>query len=198
MKGSVIEYKNAEGVNKWLVWNITEQDKLQLIGLDGSKFSGTPNKDSKNITKILGAYATTVDESTGVDVIVTDNNNIYSTATGDKLYENNDGSSLKKRKDIIDSLPTIEPKQPNIDPVKKKMMEQLAVIKKHAYSPIKVILMKGMAPIETYFELREIDNKPIVNPVGSSIFVTTREGIEVKFEEIEFPEDPGTNEICEK
>jgi hypothetical protein len=58
--------------------------------------------------------------------------------------------------------------------------------------------MKGMAPIETYFELREIDNKPIVNPVGSSIFVTTREGIEVKFEEIEFPEDPGTNEICEK
>jgi hypothetical protein len=58
--------------------------------------------------------------------------------------------------------------------------------------------MKGMVPIETYFELRENDNKPIVNIVGSSIFVTTREGIEVKFEEIEFPEDPGTNEICEQ
>jgi hypothetical protein len=108
MKGSVIEYKNAEGTNKWLVWNITEQDKLQLIGLDGSKFSGTPNKDSKNITKILGAYNTTVDKSTGVDVIVTDNNNIYSTATGKKLHEGKDGSSLKKRNDILNSLQTDE------------------------------------------------------------------------------------------
>lgn len=97
-------------------------------------------------------------------------------------------------KDVVEQ-PIMERK---VDLTAQKLKEQLAVLVKHAYSPIKITVMKGIAPIETYFELREIDNKPIVNLVGNSIFVTTREGIEVKFEEIEFPEDPGTNEICKQ
>ena len=76
-KGSVVEYNGQ----KYLYWNTNKSGKAQLINTDGTKFSGTPNT---NKLTVLGSYKTTIYNN--IEYIVTDNNNIYSGATGNLVY----------------------------------------------------------------------------------------------------------------
>ena len=93
-KGSVVSY-NGE---KYLFWNQNESGKAQLIKIDGTKFSGTPNIDKLSI---LGSYKTVVYNNT--EYIVTDNNNIYSGATGNLVYTGKDNSSITQKNKIIET-----------------------------------------------------------------------------------------------
>ena len=90
-KGSVVEYNGK----KYLFWN-NNNGKAQLINTDGTKFSGTPNIDKLTVT---GSYKTTIYDNT--EYIVTDNNNIYSGATGNLVFVNLDGSTKSKKEKII-------------------------------------------------------------------------------------------------
>jgi hypothetical protein len=90
-KGSVVEYNGK----KYLFWN-DNKGKAQLINTDGTKFSGTPNLDKLTV---IGAYTTTMYDNT--EYIVTDNNNIYSGATGNLVFVNLDGSTKSKKAKII-------------------------------------------------------------------------------------------------
>ncbi|HPQ78884.1 MAG TPA: putative molybdenum carrier protein, partial [Candidatus Dojkabacteria bacterium] len=91
-KGSVVEYNGQ----KYLYWNTNKSGKAQLINTDGTKFSGTPNT---NKLTVLGSYKTTIYNN--VEYIVTDNNNIYSGATGNLVYTGKDNSSKSQRERII-------------------------------------------------------------------------------------------------
>ena len=91
--GAVVKYNGKT----YLLWNINNSAKAQLIGIDGSKFSGTP---STSKLQVIGGYKTTM--YNGTKYIVTDNNIIYSTATGKKVYEGLDDSSKKQKQTIID------------------------------------------------------------------------------------------------
>lgn len=91
-KGSVVEY-NGE---KYLFWNKNVAGKAQLIKTDGSKFSGTPDVDKLTV---LGSYKTVLYNKT--EYIVTDNNNIYSGATGNLVYTKSDPGSVAQKNKII-------------------------------------------------------------------------------------------------
>ena len=91
-KGSVVEYNGK----KYLFWNQNKSGKAQLINEDGTKFSGTPGIDKLTV---LGSYQTTVYNKT--EYIVTDNNNIYSGATGNIVYAGSDNSSMAQKERII-------------------------------------------------------------------------------------------------
>lgn len=95
VKGSVVEYKGL----KWIVWNITDSNRAQLINTNGEKFSGTPNLDK--LTKI-GDYTTT--DFNGTDYIVTANENIYSLDTGKQVFTSLDGSTKTKKEMIINQI----------------------------------------------------------------------------------------------
>ena len=95
VKGSVVNYNDK----KWIVWNISDSNKAQLINTEGEKFSGTPNLDK--LTKI-GDYTTTV--FNGTDYIVTQNENIYSLATGKQVYTNLDNSTKTQKAKIIEQI----------------------------------------------------------------------------------------------
>jgi hypothetical protein len=96
-KGSVVEY-NGE---KYLFWNKNVAGKAQLIKTDGSKFSGTPDVSKLNI---LGSYKTVMYNNT--EYIVTDNNNIYSGATGNLVYTKSDPGSVAQKNRIIEAAKT--------------------------------------------------------------------------------------------
>lgn len=95
VKGSVVNYNGK----KWIVWNITDKDKAQLIDTEGNKFSGTPNLDKLSP---IGNYITT--EFNGTDYIVTQNENIYSLDTGKQVFTNLDGSTKSKKEKIINQI----------------------------------------------------------------------------------------------
>lgn len=93
-KGSVVEYNDK----KYLFWNKNQSGKAQLINTDGTKFSGTPNVDKLTV---IGSYPTVMYNST--EYIVTDNNNVYSGATGNLVYTGADNSSKVQKQRIIDA-----------------------------------------------------------------------------------------------
>lgn len=99
-KGSVVEY-NGE---KYLYWGTNTSNKAQLIKTDGTKFSGTPNIDK---LVVLGNYKTT--RYNNVDYIVTDNNNIYSGASGNLVYTGKDNSSKTQKEKIINQAYELTP-----------------------------------------------------------------------------------------
>jgi hypothetical protein len=94
-KGAVVQYKDS----KWILWNVNSSGKAQLIDVEGKKAPGTPNI---NNIKVLSYYPTTV--YNGVDYIVTPNENIYSLATGDKVYTALDNSTKTQKERIIKQL----------------------------------------------------------------------------------------------
>ena len=79
--GSVISYKSE----KMLVWNINQSGKLQLLTAEGKKFPGTPSV--KPEIEVIGTYPKV--KYNNIEYILTDNNNIYSTASGKKVFEKN-------------------------------------------------------------------------------------------------------------
>jgi hypothetical protein len=79
--GSVISYKSK----KMLVWNINKAGKIQLITAEGKKFTVTLYV--KPEIEVIGNYPKV--QFNNVEYIITDNNNIYSTASGKKVYEKN-------------------------------------------------------------------------------------------------------------
>ena len=93
-KGSVVEYKGE----KYLYWNTNAAGKAQLVKTNGDKFSGTPNVDK---LVVLGNYPTTMYNN--VEYIVTDNDNVYSGATGKLVYTGKDNSSKTQKQRIIDA-----------------------------------------------------------------------------------------------
>lgn len=95
VKGSVVKYKDKQ----WIVWNINDKNKVQLISSEGTKFSGTPNVE--NVTPI-GYYTTTV--FNGTDYVVTGNEKVYSLATGSLVYENLDNSTKMQKERIINQI----------------------------------------------------------------------------------------------
>ncbi len=92
-KGSVVSYKGE----KYLFWNENQNGRAQLINTDGTKFSGTPMVDK---LEVLGSYPTTMYNNT--EYIVTDNNNVYSGATGKLVYTSPDNSSVTQKNRIIE------------------------------------------------------------------------------------------------
>jgi hypothetical protein len=94
-KGSVVKYND----NYYLFWNENAAGKAQLINIDGTKFSGTPNMDK--MTDIIGSFKSVEYNST--EYIVTDKGNIYSGATGNRVYEGTDNSSMTQKQRIIDA-----------------------------------------------------------------------------------------------
>ncbi len=92
-KGSVVEYYGQ----KYLFWNLNDSGKAQLIKTDGTKFPGTPKIDK---LIVLGSYKTT--KYNGTEYIVTDNNNVYSGATGNLVYTSQDNSSIVQKNRIIE------------------------------------------------------------------------------------------------
>ena len=103
-KGSVVKYNNEI----YLFWNKTDLNKAQLIKIDGTKFSGTPNIDK---LEVLGNYKTTIYNN--VEYIVTDKNNIYSGATGNLVYTGTDNSSITQKENIIRQAKT-QPKYTSV------------------------------------------------------------------------------------
>ncbi len=93
-KGSVVKY---DGII-YLFWSKSKSGQAQLIDMNGNKFSGTPNIDKLTV---LGSYQTTMYNNT--EYIVTDKDNIYSGASGKKVFADEEKTS-KSRKDIILNL----------------------------------------------------------------------------------------------
>lgn len=100
-KGSVVEYKNS----KYLFWNLNAAGKAQLINTDGTKAQGTPLPDKLTV---LGSYPTTIYNNT--EYIVTDNNNVYSGATGNLVYAGDSPSEKVQKQRIIEQAKN--PSQP--------------------------------------------------------------------------------------
>lgn len=95
VKGSVVNYKDKP----WIVWNISDANRAQLIDTEGNKFSGTP--DINKLQKV-GDYRTTV--YNGNDYIVSANENIYSLTTGKLVFTNKDKSTLSTKEKIISQI----------------------------------------------------------------------------------------------
>jgi hypothetical protein len=94
-KGSVVKYNG----NIYLFWNENAAGKAQLINADGTKFSGTPNMDK--ITEVLGSFKSV--EYNGTEYIVSDKGNIYSGATGNRVFTAEDAGTVTQRNRIIDA-----------------------------------------------------------------------------------------------
>lgn len=95
VKGSVVNYNSKQ----WIVWNISDTNRAQLIDTEGNKFSGTPNIDK--MTKI-GDYTTT--DFNGTDYIVTAKENIYSLTTGKQVFTSLDNSTKTQKERIISQI----------------------------------------------------------------------------------------------
>src|SRR5690606_6827447 len=81
----------------YLLWNINNAGKAQLIDIEGNKFSGTPNLDK--LTKMDSLPI--VRHDNGTDYIVTEDNKIISTATGIQAFKGEDKSTSIQRERII-------------------------------------------------------------------------------------------------
>ena len=87
--GNVVSYKNQA----YLLWNINESQKAQLITKEGSKFSGTPSLDK--LDKIIASYP--IVDYNNTKYIVTKNGNIYSTKTGKNVFQSENMLEIKTK-----------------------------------------------------------------------------------------------------
>lgn len=144
-KGSVVEYNGK----KYLFWN-DNNGKAQLINTDGTKFSGTPNLDKLTV---IGAYTTTMYDKT--EYIVTDNNNIYSGATGNLVFTNLDGSTKSKKAKIIkaalESLQNTENVEPEIDAT-TSLVESMSDLERELYDEFEAEMESDYSAIENFWD----------------------------------------------
>jgi hypothetical protein len=144
-KGSVVEYNGK----KYLFWN-DNNGKAQLINTDGTKFSGTPNLDKLTV---IGAYTTTMYDKT--EYIVTDNNNIYSGATGNLVFTNLDGSTKSKKAKIIkaalESLQNTENVEPEIDAT-TSLVESMSDLERELYDEFEAEIKNDYSAIENFWD----------------------------------------------
>lgn len=144
-KGSVVEYNGK----KYLFWN-DNNGKAQLINTDGTKFSGTPNLDKLTV---IGAYTTTMYDKT--EYIVTDNNNIYSGATGNLVFTNLDGSTKSKKAKIIkaalESLQNTENVEPEIDAT-TSLVESMSDLERELYDEFEAEMKNDYSAIENFWD----------------------------------------------
>lgn len=92
-KGTIVGYNGKQ----YIFWKKNEFGKAQLIDLEtGVKFSGTPNMDKLTVT---GGLKTAM--YNGTEYIVTTDGKVYSTATGDRVYESDNNSNNTQRNAII-------------------------------------------------------------------------------------------------
>ena len=129
-KGSVVKYNG----NTYLFWNQNASGKAQLINTDGTKFSGTPNVDQ---LAVIGGYNTTMYQNT--EYIVTDNNNVYSGATGNLVYTGSSNSAIVQKQRIIDAAKS------------QKKDENAQMAKRNEKNELKNLVMsKIISNFETY------------------------------------------------
>ena len=81
------------------MWNISDNNRAQLIDTEGNKFSGTPDV---NKLKSVGTYKTTIFK--GTDYIVTSNENIYSLDTCKQVFTSLDNSTKTQKERIINQI----------------------------------------------------------------------------------------------
>lgn len=93
--GAVVTYNNK----KYILWNINNANKAQLIQTDGTKFSGTPNLDKLTVD---GNYP--IANYNGTDYIVTNNGNIYSLANGNRRWTSDAQASIDARNSIYSQV----------------------------------------------------------------------------------------------
>ncbi len=120
--GSVVEYTPAKATApmKFIYWGNNSQGNPRLIKTDGSKFAGNPNPRA---LKVLGSYP--IVEYNNVGYIVTDNGNIYSTATGDLVYQGEDNSSkVQKERILAEANTLLTPVQAPIQPTIEENIEE--------------------------------------------------------------------------
>lgn len=108
--GDVVEYKGKP----YLLFNVTKDLKAELIKEDKTKLTEFP---SVSELKYLGA--TTVVNYQGNQYIVTKDNDIYSTVTGNLLFEPNDKTQEQKRKAIIEQANKIRNNKISDEPRKQ-------------------------------------------------------------------------------
>jgi len=120
--GSVVEYTPAKATApmKFIYWGNNSKGSPRLVKSDGSKFPGNPNPRT---FKVIGSYP--IVEYNNVGYIVTDNGNIYSTATGDLVYQGEDNSSKVQRERILAEANTLlTPAQAPIQPTIEESIEE--------------------------------------------------------------------------
>jgi hypothetical protein len=120
--GSVVEYTPAKATApmKFIYWGNNSKGSPRLVKSDGSKFPGNPNPRT---FKVIGSYP--IVEYNNVGYIVTDNGNIYSTATGDLVYQGEDNSSKVQRERILAEANTLlTPAQESIQPTIEENIEE--------------------------------------------------------------------------
>ena len=120
--GSVVEYTPAKATApmKFIYWGNNSQGNPRLIKADGSKFPGNPNPRTFTV---IGSYP--IVEYNNVGYIVTDDGNIYSTATGDLVYQGEDNSSKTQKERILAEANTLlTPTQQSIEPTIEENIEE--------------------------------------------------------------------------
>jgi len=119
--GSVVEYTPAKATApmKFLYWGNNSKGQPRLINIDGSKFPGNPNPRA---LKVLGSYP--IVQYNNVGYIVTDNGNIYSTATGDLVYQGEDNSSkVQKERILAEANKLLTPAPTTVEPTIDESIE---------------------------------------------------------------------------
>ena len=91
--GDLVNYNNSP----YLLWNINEAGKAQLIDIKGNKFSGTPAVNKLSVI----SSSPIVKHSNGTGYIVYDNRLIISTATGKLSFTADDNSTRLQRESIL-------------------------------------------------------------------------------------------------
>jgi hypothetical protein len=157
-KGSVVKYTpKGQQEQTWIVWNINESGKVQLIKADGTRFTGTPL--AKNV-KPIGYYTSTVFNST--DYIVTSREKVYSLATGLMVYENGDNSTKMQKERIIKQIMEENGLSEKVEPTEEVQEEISNLERKEAELSMYVEAMKGQ--LDTIPEYIIITNLPKINP----------------------------------
>jgi len=91
--GALIVYKDT----RYILKGINPSGKAQLITMEGTNYSGTP--DAKNV-RVEGNLSTV--EYNGTDYVISAESRIISLATGKDVYTGADNSSQVQRKAILD------------------------------------------------------------------------------------------------
>jgi hypothetical protein len=97
--GSVVDYNGA----RYILWKYNSKGDARLLKPDGSKFPGNPRLYKLSV---VGSYP--IVNYNNVDYIVRDKESIYSTATGDNVYQGTDNSSIVQKERILQAVGLIE------------------------------------------------------------------------------------------
>lgn len=174
-KGSIVKYNG----NLYLYWNTNNSGKAQLIDVNtGEKFSGTPNMDKLEVvgTEKVATY-------NNVQYIVNSKGEIFSTATGDRVFTADDNSTKSIREGLINRAETVKNNikefavyEPVVDGVTQKAPEHI----KRLVS----IFAEVQKELNVNSKLNELMSRNLDEGVTNEEYTTTYAGYDI-FEFVE-------------